>query len=191
MESVILNLTTKIPTPSYNKLRALSPCSSQFYKLRSSRTLFITINCKIKTSQDSSNSKTTSLPNKISVSEGAPPLSEDGGDAGDGKVPAKPLGNVRRWKRLPKKVLAVLSNLPLAIGEMFTIAGLMAIGMSQLLCRRVSSLNEFILGLVDADWSFLWYKFLLCDHCLLCLIWMNYFLNYPGSSISSYICRHD
>lgn len=32
------------------------------------------------------------------------------------------------FKKLPRKVLAVLSNLPLAIGEMFTIAALMALG---------------------------------------------------------------
>jgi len=32
------------------------------------------------------------------------------------------------FKRVPKKVLSVLSNLPLAIGEMFTIAALMALG---------------------------------------------------------------
>lgn len=36
-------------------------------------------------------------------------------------------------KRLPRKVLAVLSNLPLAIGEMFAVAALMALGI-MLLC---------------------------------------------------------
>lgn len=69
------------------------------------------------------------------MSDLAPPVSEESG-SGNGVVPPKaaggggggggPLGFV---KRLPRRVLSVLSNLPLAIGEMFAIAALMALGM--------------------------------------------------------------
>lgn len=68
------------------------------------------------------------------MSDLAPPVSEESG-SGNGVVPPKaaggggggggPLGFV---KRLPRRVLSVLSNLPLAIGEMFAIAALMALG---------------------------------------------------------------
>lgn len=47
---------------------------------------------------------------------------EGGGAAGGGGLG----GSV---KRFPRKVLSLLSNLPLAIGEMFTVAALMALGM--------------------------------------------------------------
>ncbi|KAK3023018.1 hypothetical protein RJ639_045012 [Escallonia herrerae] len=52
--------------------------------------------------------------------------------AGDGKLTGKLKANAGGGlgvlKRLPRKVLSVLSNLPLAIGEMFAVAGLMALG---------------------------------------------------------------
>lgn len=71
-----------------------------------------------------------SLSKKISVAEGAPPLSEDG----DGGVPASRggdsgAGKLKLVKKLWRKVLSVLSNLPLAIGEMASVAALMAVGM--------------------------------------------------------------
>lgn len=60
-----------------------------------------------------------------------PPLSEErGGSAGNAS--GKPAAEGSSWvflQRAFKRVLAVLSNLPLAIGEMFTIAALMALGM--------------------------------------------------------------
>ena len=72
---------------------------------------------------------------KIVLSEAAPPpLAQEDSDVnggGNGKVPeisrnGSGLGGVaKKWS---KRVLAVLSNLPLAIGEMFTIAALMALG---------------------------------------------------------------
>lgn len=47
-----------------------------------------------------------------------------------GGAPAVSGGGGRSWKLkgLPKKVLAILSNLPLAIAEMFAVASLMALG---------------------------------------------------------------
>ena len=70
---------------------------------------------------------------KILLSNSAPPVvsEEIGGGGGDGKkVPVKERsGALGFLKRLPRKVLAVLSILPLAIGEMFVIAVLMAPGM--------------------------------------------------------------
>ncbi|WOK97070.1 cytochrome c biogenesis protein CCS1, chloroplastic [Canna indica] len=59
-----------------------------------------------------------------------PPLSEErGGGAGNGSGKPAPEGS--SWvflRRAFKRALAVLSNLPLAIGEMFFIAALMALG---------------------------------------------------------------
>lgn len=67
------------------------------------------------------------------LSDAAPPLAEEGGGGtGNGKVPAKSgsVGGVMGLvKRFPRRVLTILSNLPLAIGEMFTVAALMALGM--------------------------------------------------------------
>nr|XP_010941947.1 cytochrome c biogenesis protein CCS1, chloroplastic isoform X2 [Elaeis guineensis] len=92
---------------------------------------------KLNTSQDSksrappddNNSKKKKK--RIVVFGSAPPVSEEGnGVAGNGEGKRAPAG-VPLWgffKRMPKKVLAALSNLPLAIGEMFAIAALMALG---------------------------------------------------------------
>ena len=67
------------------------------------------------------------------LSDAAPPLAEEGGEGnGNGKVPAKSRsggGVMGLVKRFPRRVLTILSNLPLAIGEMFTVAALMALGM--------------------------------------------------------------
>lgn len=66
------------------------------------------------------------------LSEVAPPLGEEGGKGtGNGKAPVKSGrggGAMGFVKKFPRKVLAILSNLPLAIGEMSTVAGLMALG---------------------------------------------------------------
>lgn len=71
---------------------------------------------------------------KIVLSEEAPPLCEEGGGgAGNGEVPEKSGSGGRAMglvKRFPRRVLAILSNLPLAIGEMSAVAGLMALGTS-------------------------------------------------------------
>ncbi|KAJ6692631.1 CYTOCHROME C BIOGENESIS PROTEIN CCS1 CHLOROPLASTIC [Salix purpurea] len=85
---------------------------------------------KLKTSKEIKN-KDKKASGKIILSDSAPPVvSEESGGGGNGeKVPVKTgTGALGFLKRLPRKVLAVLSNLPLAIGEMFAIAVLMALG---------------------------------------------------------------
>ncbi|KAJ6345946.1 hypothetical protein OIU78_008577 [Salix suchowensis] len=90
---------------------------------------------KLKTSKEIKN-KDKKASGKIILSDSAPPVvsEESGGGGGGGggngeKVPVKTgTGALGLLKRLPRKVLAVLSNLPLAIGEMFAIAVLMALG---------------------------------------------------------------
>ncbi|KAJ6310625.1 hypothetical protein OIU76_015364 [Salix suchowensis] len=86
---------------------------------------------KLKTSKEIKN-KDKKASGKIILSDSAPPVvsEESGGGGGNGeKVPVKTgTGALGLLKRLPRKVLAVLSNLPLAIGEMFAIAVLMALG---------------------------------------------------------------
>ncbi|XP_021731634.1 cytochrome c biogenesis protein CCS1, chloroplastic-like isoform X1 [Chenopodium quinoa] len=92
------------------------------------KNMFFRVCCKINVPQDKSNKP---ISQKIVISEGAPSLKEN--EDGSGEVPPpppkKPTSSVNRLlKRIPQRVLGVLSNLPLAIGEMFAIAGLMAIG---------------------------------------------------------------
>lgn len=138
MEGLILNN----PNPSLSKtifLRTpflhsafrhqITPCGAQ---LRSfcSRSLSLSVTCKAKTSQDK---KQKNASNKIVLSEAAPPLAEDSDDSGNPEAEVKSgngSGLTKLVKRLPKRILEALSNLPLAIGEMFTIAALMALGMT-------------------------------------------------------------
>ena len=91
---------------------------------------------QLRTPQD--NKSTKILPNNnqrkkkeiVLFDSSPPPLSDlEKTSSADGaaKIGEFPLSGF--FKRLPKRVLAVLSNLPLAIGEMFTIAALMALGM--------------------------------------------------------------
>ncbi|KAL5562588.1 hypothetical protein UlMin_032335 [Ulmus minor] len=105
----------------------ISPCpSSQKRKF-----LSFTTNCRLKTPQDNKNNS-SNITKKIILSQGPPPpLAEEAG----GENPEKPAGKSRPSsglmglvKRFPRKVLAVLANLPLAIGEMFAVAALMALG---------------------------------------------------------------
>ncbi|XP_022136221.1 cytochrome c biogenesis protein CCS1, chloroplastic [Momordica charantia] len=105
----------------------ITPCGAQ---LRSfcSRSLSLSVTCKAKTSQDK---KQKNASNKIVLSEAAPPLAEDSDDSGNPEAEVKSgngSGLTKLVKRLPKRILEALSNLPLAIGEMFTIAALMALG---------------------------------------------------------------
>lgn len=92
-------------------------------------TLPFAIKCKLKNSQDIKN-KGKSVPQKIVLSEvSPPPLTEDAENSEDvpesSKKKGSPFGVVRMLRR---KTLQILSNLPLAIGEMFTVASLMALG---------------------------------------------------------------
>ena len=113
----------------------INPYSTKTQSLHSSRFLsFNLVTCKLKSPQDIKN-KDKKISKKIVLSEAAPSLAEKGGDGGgegngDGEVKAKSGGNLMRLvKRFPRKVLGILSNLPLAIGEMFAVAALMALGM--------------------------------------------------------------
>lgn len=97
-----------------------------------SRALHFTVSCKLRPTQDTrKNAKL--IPQKILLSEKVPPpLAEekrnlDGDDRKEAGKSAT-FGSAGFVKRLPRRVLAVLSNLPLAIGEMATIAALMALG---------------------------------------------------------------
>ncbi|GMI74619.1 hypothetical protein like AT1G49380 [Hibiscus trionum] len=90
------------------------------------RQLSVTIVCKVKTSQGRKNDgkNNNNISKKILLSDSAPELSNE-----EGKAKTESGGGAWRViRRLSKRVLSVLSNLPLAIGEMFTIAALMALG---------------------------------------------------------------
>ncbi|KAL9354453.1 hypothetical protein Peur_052423 [Populus x canadensis] len=109
--------------------------NKQIQKNRTSRLSLTIITCsKFKTSKEIKN-KDKKVSKKILLSNSAPPVvSEEigggGGGGGGKKVPVKERsGALGFLKRLPRKVLAVLSILPLAIGEMFVFVVLMAPGM--------------------------------------------------------------
>lgn len=123
-----LSKTILLKTPFlYSAFRhhQITPCGSFC-----SRSLSFSVTCsKVKPSQDK---KQKNVSNKIVLSEAAPPLAEQSDNSGNNTEPEVNNGNgsglMKLVKRLPKRVLGVLSNLPLAIGEMFTIAALMALG---------------------------------------------------------------
>ncbi|EEF43309.1 conserved hypothetical protein [Ricinus communis] len=114
--------------PFINSTIKLNP---QIHILCNRRALSLSVSCKLKTSKEVEN-KDKNVSRKILLSNSAPPVSEEGGAGNNGEIPDKAAkgggGPLRFFKRLPRKVLSVLSNLPLAIGEMFAIAGLMALG---------------------------------------------------------------
>ncbi|KAL7246752.1 hypothetical protein ACSBR2_001793 [Camellia fascicularis] len=143
MDTLTLNLSTTTSKP-FKQLQTLlmkspiSLCNSQIYCLCCKRSLSSTIiTCKFKTTKQNreSKSKSKSVAKKIVVSDVPPPLSEDSGEARNGGVPRSPDRNnsaggltLKLLKKLQRRVLGVLSNLPLAIGEMASIAALMALG---------------------------------------------------------------
>jgi cytochrome c biogenesis protein len=120
----------------HSKTIKLKPQLHTLYSNRTSRLSLTIITCsKLKTSKEIKN-KDKNVSKKILLSNSAPPVvSEEiggggGGGGGGKKVSVKERsGALGFLKRLPRKVLAVLSILPLAIGEMFVIAVLMAPGM--------------------------------------------------------------
>lgn len=136
MEGLILNN----PNPSLSKpfllktpflhsafRHQITPRAAQFRNF--------SLTCKIKASQDK---KQKNVSNKIVLSEAAPPLAEEERDnSGNTEAEVKSgngSGLAKLVKRLPKRILGALSNLPLAIGEMFTIAALMALGITHFCC---------------------------------------------------------
>lgn len=135
LSSSLFNTHFRKPTLLLNsKILKLKPQIHTLYSNNNKRSrLSVTIvTCsKLKTSKEIKD-KDKNASGKILLSNSAPPVlsEESGGGGGNGeKVPVKTgTGALGFLKRLPRKVLAVLSNLPLAIGEMFSIAVLMALG---------------------------------------------------------------
>ncbi|WCJ33850.1 cytochrome c biogenesis protein family [Euphorbia peplus] len=124
----ILN-PTKPPTHFHPLIHSIK-LNPQRYFLYSRKFLSLTVSCKLKSSQDIKN-KDKNVSRKILLSNSAPPVSEKTG-SDNGEVPGKAMGGGgalgKFVKRISRKGLTVLSNLPLAIGEMLAIAGLMAVG---------------------------------------------------------------
>lgn len=128
-------LTTLLPRPffitshfpSQSNITTTSKSPYLFFSTLTSTRKFLLfrIGSKLRTSQDSRNKP---IPKKITLPDTAPSVSEDQGISTKLK---KSDGNslLGHFRKVPRRVLAVLSNLPLAIGEMFTIAALMALGM--------------------------------------------------------------
>lgn len=114
-----------------------------------------TVSCKLETSEDErqSNKKRKEKANfgapkpKIMVpdSNGAPPISEDGAKVEDKPQQRQSKKAVRSGflKKFSKRVLAILSNLPLALAEMFAVAALMALGTNSSLSPFFGSLCLF------------------------------------------------
>lgn len=150
MESLIHSATLK---PSLHKFMfpktAVSLCSPagatpfNIHRIRKTTTTITTI-CGLKSSRRSSQITSATNRNKILLSEESPPpLSEEGLDGdgeapGEGKKSANKHGVLRAAKRLPRKILSLLSNLPLAMGELFFGAALMALGLSFILSLNIS-----------------------------------------------------
>ncbi|KAL3614137.1 copper chaperone [Castilleja foliolosa] len=124
-----INLRTQFIFPNNSFL--YSSCSTKYggtHTLTLSFSINKTVFSKLKTSEDENRAKGKKIILKVPTTTGieAPKLDGNGGGPVSSSQPKK-LG-YRKLKGLPKKVLAVLSNLPLAIAEMFAIAALMAIG---------------------------------------------------------------
>lgn len=118
----------------FSKFNPKSPLSRPCSYLYRTRNVSLITNCKLQKPQDgktignkSSSSgsitKTISLSNREISGDGVVKGGGNGG-GGDGD------GGLGFLKRLRRKVLSTLSNLPLAITEMFTISALMALGKS-------------------------------------------------------------
>lgn len=136
-----VNITTTTRAIKLSKtqtqLLSIRPIFSHKYNSRPLSSSFTFITCTLKTSKDknkNNNNNNKSLSAKIVISEKAPLLSEPAQETtNNAEAPDKPrrttaAGGFGFLKRLPRKLLSILSNLPLAIGEMFAIAGLMALG---------------------------------------------------------------
>ncbi|KAK7319302.1 hypothetical protein RJT34_04021 [Clitoria ternatea] len=116
--------------PIFHLFSKIKPFSYNTHVSRRAHTLPFTINCKLKSSQDIKNKGNKSVSQKIVLSEASPPpLTEnDGANGGSENVPVSSKKKGGMAKKLSRKILQILSNLPLAIGEMFAVAALMALG---------------------------------------------------------------
>lgn len=135
-----------------------STFNRQLYTLFKKPSLPFSISCKLRTSQDA-RKKNEDVSKKIVFLDAQPTHLKK--EEALGKIERK-RGVFGLVKRLPRKVLAGLSNLPLAIGEMFSIAALMALGISPcsyfillfffliftslFLCSMVFVISEFVYG---------------------------------------------
>ncbi|XP_057745987.1 cytochrome c biogenesis protein CCS1, chloroplastic [Arachis stenosperma] len=125
-----------LKVPIFNPIFKFKPLPHNTHHARIAKVPSFTVNSKLKSSQDINNKGKKSVSQKIVLSETSPPpLAVDkddiNGGSGSESVPvsSKKKGGVSGLaKKLSKKVLQILSNLSLAIGEMFTIAALMALG---------------------------------------------------------------
>ncbi|CAH1418096.1 unnamed protein product [Lactuca virosa] len=104
------------------------PNSRTCSRIINRRCLYSTISCKL-TSQPSKDT----TKNKVVIPGAAPSLSEE--NENGAAPPPPPAADSRPkktgglvLKRLTKRVLSFLANLPLALGEMFAVAALMALG---------------------------------------------------------------
>ncbi|XP_009796039.1 cytochrome c biogenesis protein CCS1, chloroplastic [Nicotiana tabacum] len=106
------------------------------YNNKGGRTFSFTLTCKlkVKTVKGTKTNNEKSVSGQITVpdSDSAPPIIEaEEGSIGNGEKKMEQKNSVSGsglFKKLPRKVLGILSNLPLAIAEMFAVAGLMALG---------------------------------------------------------------
>ncbi|KAF4366916.1 hypothetical protein F8388_013981 [Cannabis sativa] len=110
------------------KITFFLPTSRFHYNSKKRPFSFTVISCRHRSSQDNKKNQNP-ITKKIILSEVAPPpLATENEEVAGNPGPGNKNGVLSFAKRIPRKVLAVLSNLPLAIGEMFTVAILMAIG---------------------------------------------------------------
>ncbi|XP_058758082.1 cytochrome c biogenesis protein CCS1, chloroplastic-like [Vicia villosa] len=110
-----------LKVPTFHPFFKFNPSSYTNYASIRTHTLSFTINCSLRKV-----GKKDLLSQKIVLSEASPPpLTQDNDVSSKSKEKKGTDGLV---KKLSKKVLQILSNLPLAIGEMFTIAFLMGLG---------------------------------------------------------------
>lgn len=109
--------------------------SHNFQAHRRCHFLNLTVSCKLKTNKRGKNTDGVILGPAIGgaaavVTGGDVPLKGEkksmGGGGGGGSGGGR--GGFGLLKRLSKRLLSVLSNLPLAIAEMFAVAALMALG---------------------------------------------------------------
>ncbi|KAF8022066.1 hypothetical protein BT93_G2261 [Corymbia citriodora subsp. variegata] len=130
MES--LNTFINPLNPPSTRRIPLKPFQIHHYPKTTQRNLSSPISCKLKSSQnDTTKGSTKLISQKILLSENMPPPLAEEGDGVEAEKSSEngKNGAVGMWlKRFPRRVLSVLANLPLAIGEMATVAALMALG---------------------------------------------------------------
>ncbi|XAR59518.1 hypothetical protein NMG60_11015379 [Bertholletia excelsa] len=132
MDTRTLSLSTTALKPLPRQYHLINSPSilynSQFYNLCYKRALYSPLTCKLRAIRQTRESEIKkSVGKKISVSDRAPSLLEDA-EKSPKNPDGKTAGGFKLFKKLLRRVLAVLSNLPLAIGEIASIAALMALG---------------------------------------------------------------